>query len=99
MGVDLHNRTGKTFMANWWGWRRLLDNAFEYGWDPGRLASEHHYYHNDGQVVSAEDSTSIADALESYVKSMKARGTEDPEWIAYTEEFIEFCLHGSFKIW
>jgi hypothetical protein len=72
MGYDLTNSSGQTHQWKVLGWWHLLNLAREYGWLPrGTEAPSHsgpgwdgNYFQNDGQLVTADDATALAEALD-----------------------------------
>jgi hypothetical protein len=71
MGYDLTNSFGQTHQWKVLGWWILLNLAREYGWSPGGTELpdadsdwDGNYFQNMGQLVSREDATALADALE-----------------------------------
>lgn len=71
MGYDLTNSIGQTHQWKVLGWWHLLNLAREYGWSPCYTERPTHsgsdwdgnYFQNQGQLMTANDAASLANAL------------------------------------
>ena len=107
MGFDLMGKRG-SFSTNRAGWRYIFNLAIENGWEPagteppdvkslyGVDASADDwcgsYFYNDLQLVTKEDATNMANAVEL---SLDFQTTE---YDGLLREFIDFSQSGDFVI-
>lgn len=87
MGYDLCNETGETFRFNFTEYPQVIELALKYGWKPKGTKIPHWhdemyeerddwpgiYCSNDYQVVSAEDTNNMADALDRSLPDILAK--------------------------
>jgi len=70
MGMDL---IGSGLSYSWYGWRRLVEHLEAWGTDISELR-----FSNDGDPISKETCSAIADALEAHLHEFSE---EDRDWI------------------
>ena len=83
-------------------WRKVLELAKEYGWEPSGTLLEGHiarewdgnYTSNERQKVTDRDAYNMASALRRAWESTKFAGPFGRNILA----FIRFCLEGQFQI-
>lgn len=96
MGYDLSNVNNEelNFGFNSLSWRSVLQIAQRYGWKPAGTVDQDEpewdstYFSNDGQTVTTEDATALADALERALDDIPGIQTS-PKSIVLTTEQVQ----------
>ena len=108
MAIDLSNGNGEDRLFGHPACAELLKLAYEYGWRPlgtvqdGYLYGENpkevswngnNYVTNNGQLITAEDASAIADALEKASEDVLAH-----HQLSWGEELVDYFRAGALRI-